>query len=129
MITGTGIDIIEIERIQRIIARWELQFINRIFNLHEIEYCEGKKEFRFHSYAGYFAAKEAMAKALGTGIFGIKWKEIKIKKDNIGKPFIILLGNAREIANKKLISRIHLSISHSQKYAIAFVVTEGKLEI
>ena len=76
MILGIGIDIVEIDRIKNIIEKWNFHFLNKVYTLDERKYCEKKINQRFQSYAGYFAAKEACSKALGTGISGIKWKDI-----------------------------------------------------
>jgi holo-[acyl-carrier protein] synthase len=125
MIIGSGIDLVQIDRIQNIITKWNLHFLNKVYTSNEIIYCEHKNNYRFQSYAGYFAAKEALTKAIGTGMQSIKWKEIEIRKDALGKPFIYLSGQAKTIAVKRMISNINLSISHTGKLAIAQVIIEG----
>ena len=125
MIVGVGIDLVEIERIKQIIIKWGEHFLNRVYTLNEIRYCEERRYNRFQTYAGFFAAKEACAKALGTGIReGIKWKDIEIKNDSRGKPSICLLGLAQIRASSKKISNIKVSISHSKKLATAQVIME-----
>ncbi|MBS4041624.1 MAG: holo-ACP synthase [Flavobacteriales bacterium] len=117
MIKGTGIDIIEIKRIEAAISKGN-GFIERIFNESEINSLK-EKGFKASSIAGFFAAKEACLKALGTGLRSMKWKDIEICNDGLGKPYIILHNSAREIAYSQNISEILLSISHSREYAVA----------
>ena len=117
MIKGTGIDIIEINRIEAAVSK-NNGFLERIFNESEINTLKAKG-FRASSIAGFFAAKEACLKALGTGLRDLKWKDIEICNDALGKPYIQLHNNAREIAYSQNISEILLSISHSREYAIA----------
>ncbi len=125
MIIGIGIDIIEIDRIKNIIKKWGHNFLDKVYTLDEKKYCEQKENNSFQSYAGYFAAKEAVAKALGTGIFSIKWTEIEIKKNIMGKPFVVLSGNAKKISKKKMITNINISISHNKEMAIAQAIIEN----
>ena len=125
MIIGTGIDIIEIDRISKAINKWNTRFLNRVYTPNEIHYCRQKDGNCFLSFAGYFSAKEAWAKAIGTGIYGIKWIEIEIKKDNLGKPYIHLSGQAQEIATKRGVTNTNLSISHTRKLVISQVILEG----
>ena len=125
MIIGTGIDIVEVDRIRRAINSWNCRFLRRVYTSNEINYCRQKNDNCFPSFAGYFSAKEAWAKAIGAGIYGIRWKEIEIKKDDLGKPYIQLSGLAQEMANKKGVTNTHLSISHTRELVIAQVVLEG----
>jgi holo-[acyl-carrier protein] synthase len=119
MIKGIGTDIIEIDRIENIMGK--SNFINRCFTENEIEYLRNKNP---ESTAGYFCAKEAVSKALGTGFSGFCVKDIEIiKKDSA--PFIVLHNKALEIADGKGIKNIHISISHCRDYAIAYAVAEG----
>lgn len=121
MIIGTGIDIVKINRIEQAINRTE-GFINGVFTDSEIEYFK-KKNNRSDTIAGFFAAKEAVSKALGTGIRGFRLTDIEIKTDALGKPEINLSNKVIELF--KLSSyRVHLSISHTDEDAIAFVVLE-----
>jgi|LSQX01.2.fsa_nt_gb holo-[acyl-carrier protein] synthase len=125
MIAGIGIDLVDIERIKQIIIKWEEHFLNKVYTPNEIKYCEERTYNRFQTYAGFFAAKEACVKALGTGIQeGIKWKDIEIRNDNRGEPFICLSGLAQASASNKEISNIRVSISHSKKLATAQVIME-----
>jgi holo-[acyl-carrier protein] synthase len=123
MIKGTGVDIIEISRIKSAIER-DNKFINKIFTVNEIEYCESKAKKAQH-YAARFASKEAFFKALGTGWRnGMSWTDIDINNDSLGKPDIKLSGETLLFFNKLKLSSISLSISHSKKYAVGFVIIE-----
>jgi holo-[acyl-carrier protein] synthase len=124
MIVGTGIDLVEIVRIKRIIQKFGNRFLNKIYTNNEIIYCEKKNSIRYHSYAGMFAAKEACAKAFGTGFRNIKWKDIEINNNNFGKPNIYLSSALRNNFQKEEIRNINLTISHTNKIAIAMVIIE-----
>ncbi|KAB3533560.1 holo-ACP synthase [Alkaliphilus serpentinus] len=117
MIKGTGIDIIEIERIKRAMER-SPKFIERLFTQGEIILLK-ENQLKPSSVAGFFAAKEAVLKALGTGLRDIQWRDIEIYKDELGKPYIKLHNNALNIAYSRDITEIHISISHSRGDAIA----------
>jgi len=119
MIYGIGTDIIEVSRIQKSIERYGAQFLDRIFTEDEQKYCARHKESSRH-YAGRFAAKEAAVKALGTGFSGgIHWLDVAIVNDESGKPSIKLSKSLSERFNAPV---LHLSISHCNEYATAFVV-------
>ena len=128
MIVGCGIDLIKVERIEKIIKRWGNSFTSRIFTSLEGEYCEKKKNNKYQSYAGKFAAKEALSKALGLGLRGANWKEIEIKNDEPGQPIINISGKLKNIASLKGVRKYFISISHTKEYAIAEVILEGKLD-
>lgn len=119
----TGIDIIEVSRVQENIEKFGDRFLNRIFTEEEIKYCESKNLQKFQSYAGRFAAKEATFKAI-SGILGnkyeIKWKDIEILNDENGRPFIKWNGNMKNLFKKG--TEIDISISHVQETAVASVV-------
>ena len=114
MIIVNGIDIIEIKRIENVALKYKSRFLNRIYTKHEIEYCK----LRAHQ----LAAKEAVMKALGTGIRGLKWKDIEVLSKRGKAPQIILRDNALNIAKKQNINNLSVSLSHSKEYAIASVV-------
>jgi holo-[acyl-carrier protein] synthase len=119
-IIGIGTDIIECERIDRMIQRHGSHFIDRVFTKREIQYCTDRKSSDQH-FAGRWAAKEAVLKALGTGwISGIAWTDVEVINESSGKPQIKLHGGAKKIATEKKITEIHLSISHCKSHAIAF---------
>ena len=123
MIKGIGADIIEISRIKKAVIE-DSGFVTRLFSDEEIEYCNSKNRGEIH-FAARFAAKEAFFKALGTGWRdGMKWQEISVKNDKLGKPEIKLKGKTLNIFKKKKMDSISLSISHTKEYAVAFVVIE-----
>jgi len=125
-IIGTGIDIVECLRIAQMIERHGELFISRVYTDHEIEYCSARKAATQH-YAGRWAAKEAVLKALGTGWRrGISWRDIEIRNDHKGAPTVKLRGGARDVMEKARIARLHVSISHCRNFAVAYVVAEGE---
>jgi len=126
MIFGIGIDTIEVPRIERTIAEYGDQFLNRIYTDDEVAYCNFRK---FHSehFAARFAAKEAFAKAIGTGIRrGFIWKEVEVGKEYSGKPIITLhgsmIGKAQKIIGGNY--QIQVSLTHTKFVAEAMVVIE-----
>ncbi len=125
MIIGNGIDIIDINRIRRVIDKYGKKFKKRCFSISEIERSE-KRLKSVESYAKRYAAKEACAKALGTGLArGVFWKDIEIVNNQYGKPFIKLHGKAKDIfrnMDKTLNTKIEVSLSDEKKYAIANVI-------
>ena len=126
MILGIGIDIIEIERVKRMISRYGEKFLTRIFTESEISYCENKAYPEIH-FSARFSAKEAFLKALGTGLSGgIRWRDVETVNDDDGKPDIRYSGKAEEYARKNGVIKVHLSISHSRDYSFAMVALEGK---
>jgi holo-[acyl-carrier protein] synthase len=118
---GTGVDLIEISRIEEVIARHGKHYLERIFTPAELVQC-GK---RTESLAGRFAAKEAAAKALGCGIGDVGWKEIEILGDEQNAPVLTLHGAARQKADDLGLTQWSVSISHSQSHSVAFVVMVG----
>lgn len=122
LIVGTGIDIVEIHRIQKALNKSE-KFIHKICIDEEIEYLKSRN-LRPEYIAGRFAAKEAVSKCLGTGFQGFNFTDIVIKKDSKGKPEVELLNGAKHIAESFGEYKIHLSISHSCENAIAYAVIE-----
>jgi len=117
-----GIDIIEIDRIEKAIARWRESFLHRVYTEPELKLCHNKPS----SFAARFAGKEAVIKALGTQTKGINWKEIEILSDPSGKPFVHLYGKAQNQADSLGLNNLAISLSHSREYAIAFVSSEAK---
>lgn len=123
MIYGIGTDITEIRRIEKAITR-NKNFINKLFTKNEMDLWE-KKNFKLEFIAGRFAAKEAVSKALGTGIRDFNFKDIEIINNELGKPQVILKPKAEDIIRKISQSyKIHLSISHEKEYAIAYALLE-----
>jgi holo-[acyl-carrier protein] synthase len=127
MIYGTGIDLIEVERIKKIIRQYHDRFLRMVFTEHEIKRgIKGLNIGRQSQYfAGRFAAKEALLKAIGTGLIkGFHWKDIEVVNNISGKPGFILNNNVLKIINENNISNIQLSISHTQNHATAVVILE-----
>ena len=125
MIIATGIDIVEISRIEDVFARRGDRFRLRVFTQSEIEYCEGRAS-RLESYAARFAAKEAAMKALGTGwAEGIAWRDIEVFRAETGGPALRLHGRALERFNKMGARKAHLSLTHSRDIAMAQVIFES----
>ena len=118
----TGIDIIEIARISNVLNKYGVRFLNRIYTDSEQRYCRG----RAAQLASRFAAKEAVMKALGTGTRGVGWKDIEIKRERGGPPYVQLHGRGQARASKMGLSEISLSLSHSNDFAVASVVGEAK---
>ena len=124
MIVGIGTDMIEIARIERSVARYGELFLHRVFTAGEIAYCQAKKNAA-ESFAARFAAKEAGAKALGTGISrGVAWRELEVTRAPGQRPELHLHGRAAEIAAKLGIRRLSLSLTHSRDMSLAVVVAE-----
>lgn len=119
---ATGVDLIEVSRIEEVIARHGRHYLERIYTPAELEQC-GK---RVESLAGRFAAKEAGAKALGCGIGEVSWKEIEILGDEQNAPVLTLHGTAAQKAHALGLTVWSVSISHSQSHAVAVVVGAGE---
>ena len=123
-IFGLGTDIVNIKRIENLLAKHGSIFKNKIFSKNEMAYCEKKKNFA-PFYAKRYAAKEACAKALGTGLAkGVFWKDISVENNELGKPSIILTNNALKRLNILSINKcsIMISLSDEKDYAIANVI-------
>lgn len=116
----TGTDIIEIQRVKNAIEDTDGRLCERIYTFAEVEYCESKKNQKYQHYAARFAAKEAVFKALSDTLdnkYGIEWKDIEIKNDDNGRPYVKLNDKFMET-----IESIDISISHCKEYAVASVV-------
>lgn len=123
MVFGIGIDLIEVERINKQLTS-NPRFVKRIFTQKEIDYCEGKKN-KAQNYAARFAAKEAFFKALGTGWReGLAFKQVEVLNDEMGKPEIFLYGKAKQWIKDKGITNIQVSLSHLKNLASSIVVLE-----
>lgn len=124
MIIGSGIDLVEIGRIERSVERFGARFLDRVYTPAEQAYCLRKRKAA-ESLAARFAAKEAAAKALGTGIhYGITWLEIEVVRATTGRPSLRLHGRAAEIAGRLGVKRAALSLTHTDALAMASVVLE-----
>ena len=120
MIVGIGNDIIEIERIEKAISKEG--FKNKIYTQKELENIE-KRGNRLETYAGIFSAKEAISKAIGTGVREFSLTDLEILNDDLGKPYVVVSEKLNKILkNKKEDYQIEISISHSKKYATAMAI-------
>ncbi len=115
---SVGVDIIEIERVGQAISRWGERFLNRVYTDAELAFCRG----RLPELAVRFAGKEAISKALGTGLHGVSWREMEVLTDRRGKPLVTLHGRAAARASELNLTEFAISLSHSQDYAVAMVV-------
>lgn len=119
MILGLGNDIVEIARIKSIMGRYSKRFLDRIFTPREQEYCLKRKEPALH-FAGRFAAKEAVVKAIGTGFSqGLTWQDFEILPNSLGKPDVFLSTSAAELLGSP---SLLVSISHCDQYATAIAL-------
>ena len=125
-IFGTGIDIVENGRFEKMLIAGEIAFFERVFSPAEREYCEKFRTPRIKAehYAVRFAAKEAFVKALGTGFRQMNFHDVEVQNDPLGAPFLVLKGKVQELLKKRQIGSIHLSLSHSDNYSVAMVVAE-----
>ena len=121
MILRTGVDLIEISRVEGAISRHGKHFLERIFTSAELELCSKRVE----SLAGRFAAKEAVAKALGCGIGDVAWTEIEVLGDKQNAPVLHLYSAALQKSDELGLTSWSVSLSHSQSHAVAFVVAIG----
>jgi holo-[acyl-carrier protein] synthase len=121
MVLKTGVDLIEISRIEEVIARHGKRYLERIYTDAELALCGKSVE----SLAGRFAAKEAVAKALGSGIGAVTWREIEILGDEQNAPMLILTGAADRMAKEQGLVTWSVSISHSLSHAMALAVAIG----
>jgi holo-[acyl-carrier protein] synthase len=119
---ATGVDIIEIERVQRTLDRHGDRFLKRVYTELEAAFCRG----RINELAARFAAKEAVMKVLGTGARGVAWREIEIIPNHRGKPLVYLHGRARERAEYIELQSLDISLTHSDGHAVAFAVGQSR---
>lgn len=118
-IFGIGIDVVEVDRIASAIGRHGESFLAKLFTASERAYCEAQKKSSLH-FAARFAAKEAVSKALGTGIGGqAGWLDLEITRDSAGAPKLVLSGTAAEFARQNGITEIQISLTHAREYAAA----------
>lgn len=122
MIAGTGVDLCSVERMER--AAEKETFCRRVFTEEELAYADGRGAGRIRSLAAMFAAKEAFAKALGTGVRDLALTEIAVRHTSLGAPYYLITGQARQRMEERGICRLQLSLSHEDGMAIAFCVAE-----
>lgn len=124
MIVGCGVDMMEIARIAETLERFGDRFCERVYLPGEILYCRGKRNAA-ESFAARFAAKEAAAKALGTGIqSGVGWRDIEIVRASTGKPSLLFHGRAAARAQQMGVANAVVSLTHSRTHALAYVLLE-----
>jgi len=123
MITGIGVDMVEVKRM----ARWldNLSLLKRYFDQREITLALSRKKSAAQALAARFAAKEAFGKALGTGLARIKLKDIIVINNDDGKPDIELTGTAKKEFEKSGANKAHISLTHERENAVAMIVLEG----
>lgn len=127
MVLGVGIDLVEVARIKSALenAKTGSRFRDRVFTEKEIQYCEGKRQGKYQSYAGRFAAKEALMKALGRGWGSqVNWLDIEILPGPGGKPEISLRNKTSLYADQIGIKQFSLSITHTESYAMAYLIAQ-----
>ena len=124
-ILGIGTDIIECPRIGRMIEQHGELFLRRVYTEREIRYCQARKHAIEH-FAGRWAAKEAILKAIGTGWSrGISWTDMEVRNEHGGQPRVLICGGAKEEAVQRGIGDILISISHCRTYATAYALAIG----
>lgn len=123
----TGTDIVEVNRIKNAIQKSGEKFLDIVFTKEEQDYCNMSKSHMYESYAARFAAKEAISKALGTGIGkDVGFLDLEIRNDPHGKPFVLFSGKALELISILGIASNDISLSHTSDHAVAFVVMIGE---
>jgi len=124
MIYAVGTDLVEISRIEKIIERWRGRFIQKVYSEEEIRYCSAKAHSAQH-FAARFAAKEAFLKGVGLGMAGgVGFRDVEVINRAQGKPELQFHGRAREMVYRDGITECHISLSHTDRYAVAFIVLE-----
>jgi holo-[acyl-carrier protein] synthase len=127
VIFGIGIDIIEIIRVEKMVAKGR-QYLEAIFTENEMNYCDAKAR-KYEHYAARFAAKEALLKALGTGWRGgLAYSDIEIIHEESGKPEVVVRSEIRKFFNRNNIHKTSISLSHTKEIAIAVIILENELE-
>ena len=128
MIIGSGIDIVNIERIEHLMTRWGDLFLGRVFSEGEINRCRAQAR-PSECFATRFAAKEAFLKAIGLGFReGIRWTDIEVVNDPVGKPGLFFHRKARELFRTLRIHQAHLTLSHDRPFAVAHILLEGRTD-
>jgi holo-[acyl-carrier protein] synthase len=125
MIYGIGIDLVKVARIERVLGRYGDRFLARVFTGSEIAYCGGKS-WAAAGFAMRFAAKEAFSKALGVGLRrnGIRWREVEVIPNPMGKPEIFVSARAAQLCAEAGITGMHLSLTDEDGRALAVVILE-----
>ena len=125
MIVGIGVDIVENARVGELLEKHGRAFEEKLFTEGELSYARERRR-RHEHLAARFAAKEAVAKALGQGMSnGVSWRDIEVVHDETGKPGVKLTGPVKKLAEQMGVRSLHISLSHTDSHSIAFVVAEG----
>ena len=125
MILGTGIDIVDVGRIEHSCERFGERFLLRILRPGELSYCRAQKRMAPH-VAARFAAKEAISKAFGTGIGRqLGWQDMEVVRKESGEPFVVFHGAGEELLRRRGGTRVHISLSHTRAHATAMAILEG----
>ncbi|HEY8393459.1 MAG TPA: holo-ACP synthase [Thermaerobacter sp.] len=125
MIVGIGIDLVRVDRVRHVFERRGARWLDRVFSPAE-QRDAGDGPHRWRRLAARWAAKEAFAKALGTGVRGLRWRDIEVRRDPSGRPVLHLAGAAAERARAAGVVSVHLSLSHDTEWAVAQVILEGR---
>lgn len=124
MIIGTGVDVVDIARIRGILEKLKDRFVSRVFTSAEQQFCDGHRDAAPH-YAVRFAAKEALFKAIGTGwAKGVTWLDVEVLREHQEAPVLILHGEAQRLSQSMGVRKVHISLSHSDQWAVAMVILE-----
>ena len=126
MIYGIGVDLVKVARLAAAIERYGERFLNRVFTPREIAYCQRQTRGRDSAFALRFAAKEAFSKALGVGLRqdGIRWREVEVIPNPLGKPELSVSGRAADLCAAAHITDMHLSLTDENDQALAVVILE-----
>lgn len=126
MVYGIGIDLVRVDRIAKAIARYGDRFLRRVFTPAEVAYCQARSRQGVYQFAQRFAAKEAFSKALGVGLRagGIRWREVEVLPNSMGKPEVQVSGRALEFCRQAGITNMQLSLADEDNHAIAVVLLE-----
>jgi holo-[acyl-carrier protein] synthase len=125
-IVGTGIDVVDCVRIESSIERFGDRFLRRVFTEGEIAYSQSMK-FPARHFAARFAAKEALSKAFGTGIGkSMGWRDLDVQKKESGEPYLVLRGGAERMAKERGVTRVWISLSHTDTIGMATIILESK---
>ena len=126
MIYGIGVDLVKVARLKAAIERYGERFLNRVFTPREIAYCQRQTRGRDSAFALRFAAKEAFSKALGVGLRrdGIRWREVEVVPNPLGKPEFFVSGRAADLCAEAGITAMHLSLTDENDQALAVVILE-----
>ena len=123
-VIGIGVDVVDSARIESSIERFGERFLRRVFTEGEIAYSQSMK-FPARHFAARFAAKEALSKAFGTGIGkSMGWRDLDVRKKESGEPYVVLSGGAEQMAKERGITKVWISLSHTDTIGMAIIVLE-----